>query len=147
MRPDALKRKGGNASAEASSRQIVLWMMYPQPDQELLKSESGSLPFVSDSVGPHGLGTSQLLCPWDSPSKNTGVDCHALLQMIFLTLGLNSGLLHYKKILYCLSHQEPRSSEASSKKYLRTASRSRKHLSLGFCFSLPTCCTCPRVNT
>ena len=21
-----------------------------------------------------------LLCPWDSPGKNTGVDCHALLQ-------------------------------------------------------------------
>ena len=26
-----------------------------------------------------------LLCPWDSPSKNTGVGCHALLQGIFLT--------------------------------------------------------------
>ena len=31
----------------------------------------------------------RLLCPWDSPGKNTGVDCHALLQGIFLTQGWN----------------------------------------------------------
>ena len=28
------------------------------------------------------------LCPWDSPGKNTGVGCHALLQEIFLTQGV-----------------------------------------------------------
>ena len=33
-------------------------------------------------------------CPWDSPGKNTGVDSHSLLQGIFLTQGLNPGLLH-----------------------------------------------------
>ena len=27
----------------------------------------------------------RLLCPWDSPGKNTGVGCHALLQEILLT--------------------------------------------------------------
>ena len=27
---------------------------------------------------------SATLCPWDSPGKNTGVGCHALLQGIFL---------------------------------------------------------------
>ena len=36
----------------------------------------------------------RLLCPWDSPGKNTGVGCHALLQEIFQTQGLNSCLLH-----------------------------------------------------
>ena len=41
----------------------------------------------------------------DSPSKNTGVGCHALLQGIFPTLGLNPGLLHCRQIPYCLSHQ------------------------------------------
>ena len=30
-----------------------------------------------------------LLCPADSPGKNTGVDCHALLQGIFQTQGLS----------------------------------------------------------
>ena len=40
----------------------------------------------------------------DSPGKNTGVDCHALLQGIFPTQGLNWGLPHCRQILYCLSH-------------------------------------------
>ena len=39
---------------------------------------SGSV--MSDSLGPH-----RLLCPWDSPGKNTGVDCCSLLQRIFPT--------------------------------------------------------------
>ena len=30
----------------------------------------------------------------DSPGKDTGVDCHALLHWIFLTQGWNPGLLH-----------------------------------------------------
>ena len=41
----------------------------------------------------------------DSPGKNTGVGCHALLQGIFPTQGLNLGLLNCRQILYCLSHQ------------------------------------------
>ena len=34
---------------------------------------------VSDSLQPHGLQPANLLCPWDSSSKNTGVGCHLLL--------------------------------------------------------------------
>ena len=34
----------------------------------------------------------------DSPGKNTGVGCHALLQGIFPTQGLNPGLPHYRQI-------------------------------------------------
>ena len=34
-----------------------------------------------------------------------GMGCHLLLQGIFLTQGLNPGLLHCRQILYCLSHQ------------------------------------------
>ena len=33
--------------------------------------------------------TTRLLCPWDSPGKNTGVGCHAPLQWIFPTEGSN----------------------------------------------------------
>ena len=47
----------------------------------------------------------RLLCPWDSPGKNTGVGCHVLLQGIFLTQALNWGLLHCRRILYQLSYQ------------------------------------------
>ena len=35
----------------------------------------------------------RLLCPWDSPGKNTGVDCHSLLQGIFLIQGSNQRVL------------------------------------------------------
>ena len=38
---------------------------------------------VSDCLWPHGLSPARLLCPWDSPGKNTGVGCHASLQGIF----------------------------------------------------------------
>ena len=41
----------------------------------------------------------------DFPGKNTGVGCHALLQGIFPTQGLNPGLLHCRQNLYCLSYQ------------------------------------------
>ena len=45
----------------------------------------------------------RLLCPLDSPGKNTGVGCHALLQGIFLTEGLNRRFLclkHCRQVLY-----------------------------------------------
>ena len=40
-----------------------------------------------------------LLCPWDSPGKNAGVGCHAFLQGIFPTQGLNPSLLPCRQIL------------------------------------------------
>ena len=48
---------------------------------------------MSNSLQPYGLSPARLLCPWDSPGKNTGVGCHAFLQGIFLTQGLNPHLL------------------------------------------------------
>ena len=60
---------------------------------------------VSDSMRPHRLYPTRLLCPWDSPGKNTGVGCHALLQGTFPTQGSNPGLSHCKQILYQLSYQ------------------------------------------
>ena len=41
----------------------------------------------------------------DSPGKNTGVGCHALLQGIFPTQGFHRDLLHCRWILYSLSQQ------------------------------------------
>ena len=35
---------------------------------------------VSNALQLHGLQPTRLLCPWNSPCKNTGVGCHALLQ-------------------------------------------------------------------
>jgi len=50
------------------------------------------------------MDSARLLCPGDSPGKNR-VGCHALLQGIFPTQGLNPGLPHCRPILYCLNHQ------------------------------------------
>ena len=41
----------------------------------------------------------------DSPDKNTGVNCQALLQGIFSTQGQNPGLQNCRWILYHLNHQ------------------------------------------
>ena len=56
-----------------------------------------------------------LVTPWtvacqapmsmDFPGKNTGVDCHFLLQGIFLTQESNPSLLHCRLILYKLSYE------------------------------------------
>ena len=48
---------------------------------------------LSNSSQPYGLEPTRLLCPWDSPGKNTGVGCQALLQGIFPTQGPNPRLL------------------------------------------------------
>ena len=42
---------------------------------------------------PIDLWLTRLLCPWDSPDKNTAVGCHALLQGIVPTQGLKPHLL------------------------------------------------------
>ena len=63
---------------------------------------------MSDSLRPCGLPTR--LFPWDSPGKNTGVGCHALLQGIFMTQWLNPHLLqllHCREILYHKTHGKP----------------------------------------
>ena len=52
---------------------------------------------MSNSLKPHRLYPARLLCPWDSPGKNTGVSCHFLFQGIFLIQVSNPGLL-------CLLH-------------------------------------------
>ena len=46
-----------------------------------------------------------LLCPWNSPCKNTGVGCHFLLQDL-PDLGSNLGLPHCRQILYHLSYHK-----------------------------------------
>ena len=54
---------------------------------------------VSNSLQYHGLYS---LC--NSPDQNPGVGSLSFLQWISPTLGSNQGLLHYRQILYQLSH-------------------------------------------
>ena len=46
-----------------------------------------SCSIASDSLRLYGLRPARLLCPWDSPGKNTGVGCLVFLQGIFPTQG------------------------------------------------------------
>ena len=56
------------------------------------------------TLWPHGLQPARLLCPWDSPDKNTGGSSHFLLQEIFPTQGWNPHLLHGQAGSWPLSH-------------------------------------------
>ena len=62
----------------------------------------------------------------DSPGKNTGVGCHALLQGIFLTQGSNPGLLNCRWLLYHLGPQgSPRILEWIAYPFSRRTSQPR----------------------
>ena len=54
---------------------------------------------MSNSLRSPELEHAGILCSWNSSGKNTGVDCHFLLQGIFLTQGLNMDLLYCRQIL------------------------------------------------
>ena len=78
------------------------------------------------SLRPLGLQPARLLGPWDSPGKDTGVGCHALLQGSFPTQGSNPGLLHCRWILYQLSHKgSPRKLEWVAYAFSRGSSQPR----------------------
>uniref|UniRef100_A0A4W2G9T5 Galectin n=1 Tax=Bos indicus x Bos taurus TaxID=30522 RepID=A0A4W2G9T5_BOBOX len=90
--------------------------VYPAQVVLLVKRLSSKVCVLSHSVvsdyDPMACSLPRLLCPWDSPGKNTGVGCRALLQRIFRTQGLKLHLLrllHCRRILYPLSHQGSRS--------------------------------------
>ena len=59
----------------------------------------------SRSVMSNSLWLLQLYSPWNSPGQNTGVGSLSFLQGIFTIQGWNPGLLHWRMILYQLSHQ------------------------------------------
>ena len=54
---------------------------------------------VSDSSETPWTVAAKLLCPWNSPGKNTGVGCHFLLQGVFPTQGSIPCLLCWQWIL------------------------------------------------
>ena len=56
---------------------------------------------MSNSVRPHRRQPSRLLCPWDSPGKNTGVGCRSLT-LIYYTPGYSS-----KGFTSVLTHSTP----------------------------------------
>ena len=51
-----------------------------------------------DSLSPHGLYPTRLLCPWNFLGKNTGMGCYFFLQGIFPTQELNQCLLYQTRL-------------------------------------------------
>ena len=61
-----------------------------------------SRPVLSNSCDPTDSSPPGSSVHGDSPGKNPGVGCHALLQGIFPTQGSNLGLPHCRRVLYHL---------------------------------------------
>ena len=104
----------------SASESFLISQLFASGSQSIGASASASVPLMNIqelfSLGWTGLisslfkGLSRVLQHhmengWNSPGKNTGEDCHFLLQGIFPTQGWNPGLLHCRQILYPLSHQ------------------------------------------
>ena len=83
---------------------------FPRGEEVQFSSVAQPCPTLCDPVNCSPPGS---YVHGDSPGKNTGVGCHALLQRIFPTQGSNLGLPHCRQILYftlfyfyfILSHQ------------------------------------------
>ena len=62
---------------------------------------------VFNSLRPHGMQPSRLLCLWNFSGKNIGEGWHFLLQGIFSTQGSNPHLPHWQAVSLPLSHLFP----------------------------------------
>ena len=60
---------------------------------------------------PHELSPTRLLCPWNSPGKNTGVDCPFVLQRIFTTQAWRQVSCIGRQVLYCWATREAQPSD------------------------------------
>ena len=105
-------------SLSGSLPQVILYSMDASPSLGAPCSVDPMLISVMCCVGcAWSLSCAQLfVTPWTIARqalqsmgilqvKNTGVGCHALLQGIFPTQGLNPGLPHCRWILYHVNHQ------------------------------------------
>ena len=104
---ESLSRYPANEAVEIQKCSVLLMETQKSFIQLLRRRKSVIRSVVSNSLRPHCLQPARFLCPWNSLGKNTAVGCHALLHGIFLTQGLNVGLLHRRQILYLLSQGSP----------------------------------------
>ena len=89
---------------------------------------------------PMDCSPTRLLCPWNSPGKNTGAGSHSLPEGIFPTQGSNPGLHQCKQIFYHLSHQRSPVTQVAKKKKEQciNASCFYAHASLQYHFAVPS---------
>ena len=63
-------------------------MLFSVFSECLKETESVSHSVMTNSLQSRGVEPTRLLCPWNSPGKNTGVGGHFLLQGIFPNPGI-----------------------------------------------------------
>jgi len=98
-------RKGWlkNASAMKMRMQPLNWRWFWQTGWSCQCSQHSTLEIIYNyycclvakscpTLFCNPIDPARLLCPWDFSGKNTGVDCHFLLQGIFPTQVWNAGL-------------------------------------------------------
>ena len=84
--PEALWSFSECPHQESISRTVDLLGLHAAPGNCMSKMLQGDLCMCvkllpwCPALWPYGLKPSRLLCPWDSPGKNSGVGCHFLLQ-------------------------------------------------------------------
>ena len=82
---NANERKERNTTTTFLSSQVTSFIV--------VCCENARSPQSHLTLRPYRLQATRLFCPWDSPGKNTGVGCHALLQGTILAQRLNPHLL------------------------------------------------------
>ena len=82
---------------------LIIYFMYRQIDIVQIDIVLVAQSYLT--LQHHGLQPTRLLCPWNSPGKNTGLGSHSLLQGNLPHSGWSLGLLHCRQILYCVSCQ------------------------------------------
>ena len=103
---------------------------------------------VSDSCDPLGVELARLLCSWDSLGKNTGVDCHFLLHVLwlnycyFVLLDLTVCFLHFltsliKFILWSFSTDKRQTEVVGGSLFLEGLEGSCSVAQVGKCSSWP----------
>ena len=71
---------------------FLIWEFFYCSPYYTLKKESEVTQLCPTLCDPMDYSLDRLLCPWDFPGKNTGVNCHSFLQGIFPPQGSNLGL-------------------------------------------------------
>ena len=100
---------------------ITVWLKFYCNELEVKWSESRSV--VSDSLRPH-----VLYSPWNSPGQNSGVGSLSLPRGSSQPRGSNPAHLHFRQILYQLSHKgSPRILEWVAYPFTRGSSQPRNH--------------------
>ena len=106
-RPDeqtsATAREERAGLEDLTSMRVAVTVWSPGPTCRWGSQQARCRSIMSNFSTPWTVAT-RILYPWDSPSNNTGVGCHALFQGIIPAQESNPGVLHCRQTLYHLSH-------------------------------------------